>query len=141
MKDSIKLIFAVFVLGFVGLLFPLLEEINFQFNGVVCNYSSDSIWLTVTESGVMQAYMLNPHSCTHPLSQDAEAIWGRDCSSDPCQYQAWKLGAGIFEVSDDRSSSSGFRLRIWGLGAGSRWHITWEWPRPDLSEIRYSLVR
>ena len=125
------------VLGLIALYFLARQEMTISRNGGVCNYSSVSIWLTVTESGRQRAYSLPSGSCTNLHAQDAEAIWGRTCDTDPCTYQAWKVGAGRFDVYNDAGSI----LRIKGWGVGSRWHITRDWPKPDLSSISYSLIR
>jgi hypothetical protein len=109
----------IFFLGLFALGFLILDEfeIELPLNSVACNYSSTEIWLTVTESGFKKANSLPPGDCTSLLTQDAEAIWGQDCSTDPCGYQAWKVGAGRFEVYDDADSPTGFVLRIKGWGA------------------------
>lgn len=142
-KLSTRLFTITLFLVFFGLGFYILEESETEvsINGVVCNHSSTGVWLAMSEGERQKAYSLAPGQCTDFFKQDAEAIWGRDCSMDPCEYQAWKLGAGRFAVEDDPTSPSKFVLRINGWGAGSSWHITEDWPRPKLSSISYSLVR
>jgi hypothetical protein len=140
-RRSTKLILvlaAVLVLGFI-----LLEEseIEVSINGVVCNHSSTGLWLAVSEGERTSTSSLAPGLCTNFFREDVEAIWGRDCDSDPCGYQAWKLGAGRFAVYNDGESPAGSVLRLRGWGAGSRWHITEDWPKPELSSIPYSLVK
>lgn len=122
-------------LGFCGL-----QAVILSLNGRVCNHSSIPVWLTLTESGRHKAYSLSPGQCTNLFKQDAEAIWGKDCHTTPCKYQAWKVSAGRFDVETGHSTS-GSVLLIKGWGARSRWHITREWPKPDLASIDYSLVR
>jgi hypothetical protein len=142
-KLSTKLVLVTILVAATGLGFFILEESETEvaINGVVCNHSSTDVWLAMSEGENQRAYSLAPGRCTNFFKQDAEAIWGRDCSSDPCHYQAWKLGAGRFAVYDDVDSASGFVLRIQGWGAGSSWHITEEWPKPEISSIDYSLVK
>jgi hypothetical protein len=142
-KLSTKLIIVTILVAVTGLGFFILEEseTEISINGVLCNRSSTSAWLAVSEGERHSVYSLSPGHCTDFFKQDAEAIWGRDCSTDPCSYQAWKLGAGRFEVVDDPNSPSDSVLRIKGWGAGSRWHITEDWPKPELSSIGYSLVK
>ena len=140
-KRFAVLLIVLIPLGTIALCFLTLHAITSSLNGGVCNDSSSSIWLTVTESSRQKAYELAPGHCTNTSTQDAEAIWGRDCNSGPCKYQAWKLGAGHFEVDNYAASSLDSILRIKGWGAGSRWHIASTWPRPDLSSIHYSLIR
>ena len=118
-----------------------LQTMKISLNGRVCNYSSVDIWLTVTESGRQKAFRLAAGQCTDGSAQDAEAIWGSDRSTDGCQYQAWKVRAGHYDVKEDGSSASRPVLRIHGWGAGGRWHITYEWPKPALASIQYSLVK
>ena len=141
-RHSTKLFTAILLLSIFVLSFLTILGIKISLNGRVCNHSSAEVWLTVTEEGSKKAYLLSPGRCTDVRTQDAEAIWGRDCSTKPCTYQAWKVGAGHFQLEKDSDprSGSGTVLRIKGWGAGSRWHITREWPRPDLSAIGYSLV-
>lgn len=110
-------------------------------NGIVCNHTSTDLWLAVTRRRNPRIYMLAPSRCTNFFTEDAEAIWGKKCAVDSCNYQAWKLGVGRFDVYDAAASPSGAILRIKGWGAGSSWHITEEWPKPDLSSISYSLVK
>jgi hypothetical protein len=141
MKHSMKLLLAAIPLGFLALCFLAAEALIIFHNGGVCNYSSIDIWLTVTESSGRKAYPLRPGSCSDADTQDVEAIWGRDCNTDPCGYQAWKLGAGRFEVYDDGESPAGFVLQVRGWGVGSRWRIAPAWPKPELSTLGYSLMR
>jgi hypothetical protein len=140
---STKLILVTVLVAVAGLGFIILEESETEvsINGVVCNYSSTSVWLAMSEGERTGTYSLAPGQCTNFFRQDAEAIWGRDCSTDPCSYRAWKLGAGRFTLYNDGGSSEGAVLRIRGWGAGSSWHITGDWPKPDLSSIDYSLVK
>ena len=142
-KLSTKLILVTVLVAFTGLGFFMLEESEAQvsINGVLCNHSSTDVWLALTEGERTGAYSLAPGQCTNFFRQDAEAIWGRTCSTDPCSYQAWKLGAGHYSVYNDAPSASGLVLRIEGWGAGSRWHVTEDWPKPELSSIGYSLVK
>ena len=118
-----------------------MQNLKISLNGRVCNHSSTEIWLTVTEAGRQRASPLAPGECTDTSTQDAEAIWGSNCRVDPCRYQAWKVGAGRYEIRDYENSSAGTVLRIHGWGAGSSWHITREWPRPEHSSLHYSLVK
>jgi hypothetical protein len=138
---SPKLIILTILIAFTGLGFFILEEseTNVSINGVVCNHSSTAIWLEVSEGERHSSDLLAPGQCTNFFTQDAEAIWGRDCSTDPCRYQAWKVGAGRFAVYNDVDSAPGVVLRIKGWGAGSRWHVTGDWPKLELSSIQYSL--
>ena len=140
---SKKLIILTLLIAFTGLGFFILEESETEvsINGIVCNQSSTGIWLEVSEGEEHSSDLLAPGQCTNFFAQDAEAIWGSDCSADPCQYQAWKVSAGRFTVYDDVDSASGVVLRIKGWGAGSRWHITDDWPKPVLSSLTYSLRR
>lgn len=142
-KHWMKLLFTVALMGLMGLGVLIVEEgdVEVSINGVVCNHSSTGVWLSVSEGERQTTYSLAPNHCTDFFKQDAEAIWGNDCSADSCHYQAWKVSAGRFDVEDDRQSPTGSVLRIRGWGAGSRWHITWEWPKPELSSINYSLVK
>jgi hypothetical protein len=142
-KLSTKLIFITLLVAVTGLGFFILEESETQvsINGVVCNHSSTKLWLALTEGERTGTFLLAPDQCTDFFKQDAEAIWASDCSTDPCQYQAWKLGAGRFTVYNDAESASASVLRIRGWGAGSRWHVTEDWPKPELSSLTYSLVR
>jgi hypothetical protein len=142
-KLSTKLILVTVLVLVTGLGFIILEEseIEVSINGVVCNHSSTGVWLTMSEGERTSTYSLAPGQCTNFFGQDVEAIWGKDCSTDSCRYQAWKLGAGRFTVYNDAESPAGSVLRISGWGAGSRWHITEDWPKPDLSSIGYSLVK
>jgi hypothetical protein len=142
-KLSTKLILITVLVAITGLGFFILEESETEvsINGVLCNHSSTDVWLALTEGERTGAFSLAPGQCTNFFQQDAEAIWGRDCSTDPCSYQAWKLGAGRFAVYDSAESDSGLVLRIRGWGAGSRWHVTEDWPKPELSSIGYSLVK
>jgi len=121
----------------------ILEEIEVEIsiNGVVCNHTSTNLWLALTRRSRPRTHVLAPGHCTNFFTEDAEAIWGKECVADSCKYQAWKLGAGRFDVYEAAGSPSGMVLRIKGLGAGSSWHITEEWPKPDLSSISYSLVK
>lgn len=140
---SAKLILVTILVAVTGFAFFILEESEAEvsINGVVCNHSSIDVWLTMSEGERTGTYPLAPNACTKFFRQDAEAIWGRDCSTNPCQYQAWKLGAGRFEIYDDADSAPGIVLRIKGWGAGSRWHVTEHWPKPELSSIDYSLAK
>jgi hypothetical protein len=142
-KHSTRLIIATILVAFLSLGFIILEEgeTEVSINGVVCNHSSADLWLAVTEVENPENYMLESGDCTNFFKQDAEAIWGKECIRASCTYQAWKLGAGRFDVYEDANSSSSVVLRIEGWGAGSRWHITRDWPKPKLSAIDYSLVR
>jgi hypothetical protein len=142
-KLSTKLIIIAILVATTGLGFFILEEseIELSINGVLCNRSSIRVWLAMSEGERTSTYALAPGQCTNFFTQDVEAIWGRDCSTGPCSYQAWKLKAGHFEVKHDPDSSSGSVLRIQGWGIGSRWQITEDWPKPDLSSMRYSLVK
>ena len=128
-------------LGLIPLGLLTIQAMTASLNGGVCNDSSSNLWLTVTESNRQKAYSLPPGQCTNVFTQDVEAIWGRDCSMDPCKYQAWKLGAGHFNVDDDGTAPLGSILLIRGRGVGSRWRIAPTWPRPDLASIPYSLHR
>ena len=140
---STKLILITVLVAVTGLGFFMLEEseTEISINGVVCNRSSTGLWLALTEGERTGTFLLAPDQCTDFFKQDAEAIWASDCSTDPCQYQAWKLGAGRFVVYDEATSGSDMVLRIKGWGAGSRWHVTEDWPKPELSSLTYSLVR
>ena len=142
-KLSTKLILITALVAVTGLGFFILEESETEvsINGVVCNQSSSDIWLAMSEGERTGVSALAPGACTDFFSQDVEAIWGRDCSTDPCSYQAWKLRVGRFSVYDDTASAAGPILRIRGWGAGSRWQITEDWPKPELASIRYSLVK
>jgi hypothetical protein len=142
-KLSRKLILVTILVAVTSLGFFILEEseVNVSINGVVCNHSSTNIWLALSKGESTGTYSLAPDQCTNIFRQDVEAIWGKDCSTDSCRYQAWKLGAGRFIVSNDTESVTGSVLRISGWGAGSRWHITEDWPKPDISSIEYSLVK
>jgi hypothetical protein len=129
---------AVLVLAYI-----ILEEIEVEvsINGVVCNHSSADVWLAVSKGEGTRTSSLAPGQCTDFFSEDVEAIWGRECSTDACDYQAWKLGAGRFVAYDEAESPSDAVLRITGWGVGSGWHITSNWPKPELSSIGYSLVK
>jgi hypothetical protein len=142
-KLSTKLIFITILVAITGVGFLILEEseVNVSINGVVCNHSSTDVWLALSKGESTGTYSLAPDQCTNIFRQDVEAIWGKDCSTDSCRYQAWKLGAGRFTVYDDAESPAGSVLRISGWGAGSSWHITEDWPKPELSSIDYSLVK
>jgi hypothetical protein len=142
-KLSGKLILVTILVAITSLGFFILEEseVHVSINGVVCNHSSTDVWLALSKGENTDAYSLAPNHCTNIFRQDVEAIWGKDCSTDPCHYQAWKLGAGRFTVSNNAASSTEVVLRISGWGAGSSWHITEDWPKPDLSAIGYSLVK
>lgn len=141
MKHFTKLLWMVLPLVLITLAFFTIEAMTASLNGGVCNTSSNNIWLTVTESSRQKAYSLPPGHCTNVFTQDAEAIWGKDCNVDPCRYQAWKLSAGHFKVDNYGNSSLGSILLIRGWGVGSRWRIAPTWPRPDLSSVTYSLTR
>jgi hypothetical protein len=140
MKRSKLPVITIFFLGFLALGVLISDELDLSLsiNGRVCNHSSLPVWLTLTESSQKKAYLLPPGQCTHFFNQDAEAVWGKDCKTSPCQYQAWKVSAGRFDLQNGQSSSV---LRIKGWGALSRWHISGDWPRPDLAWMDYSLVR
>ncbi len=140
---STKLILVTVLVAVTGLGFFILEESETEvsINGVVCNHSSTSVWLAMSEGERTGTYSLPPGQCTNFFRQDVEAIWGKDCSTDPCSYQAWKLRVGRFTVYDDTESSAGSVLRIEGWGAGSRWQITEDWPKPELSSMNYLLVK
>ncbi|HJR80275.1 MAG TPA: hypothetical protein VJ821_09395 [Anaerolineales bacterium] len=142
-KLSRKLILVTILVAVTSLGFFILEEseVEVSINGVVCNHSSTGVWLALSKGESTGTYALAPDQCTNIFRQDVEAIWGKDCSADSCQYQAWKLGAGRFTVYNNAESPAGSVLRISGWGAGSRWHITEDWPKPDLSSIEYSLVK
>lgn len=142
-KLSTKLIVITILLAFLGAGFIFLEESETEvsINGVVCNHSSTSIWLAMSTGERTGTYSLAPGACTDFLTQDAEAIWGSDCSAGPCEYQAWKLRIGRYSVYEETGSPAGTVLRIRGWGIGSQWHITGDWPKPDLSSIAYSLVK
>lgn len=138
-----KLILITILVAATGLGFFILEEseVEISINGVVCNHSSNDIWLVRSEGERTRTVSLASNQCTNFFREDVEAIWGRDCSVDPCSYQAWKLKAGRFTVYDEAQSQNGSVLRIRGWGAGSSWHITEDWPKPDLSSINYSLIK
>ncbi|HLO33285.1 MAG TPA: hypothetical protein VK249_29325 [Anaerolineales bacterium] len=138
---NMKYFTALLGLGLMALCILTMKVTAIFLNGGVCSYSSDRVWLTVTESSRQKTYSLAPGHCTNVFKQDAEAIWGRDCSTDTCKYQAWKVGAGRFELEENQHSPLGAVLRIKGWGAGSRWRIAPTWPRPDISTIRYGLIR
>lgn len=142
-KLSCMLTIVTILLGYMGSSFltRVKGEVKIAIRGVVCNYSSIDIWLTVTESRKLKPYTLHPGYCTDVRRQDVEAIWGRTCNTDACEYQAWKLGIGRYRVFDDGDTLLGSILRIKGWGAGSGWHITGGWPKPDLLTINYSLVK
>jgi hypothetical protein len=142
-KLSTKLILITILVAVAGLGFLILEEseVNVSINGVACNYSSSDVWLAMSLGERTATYSLTPGQCTNMFRQDVEAIWGKDCSMDPCIYQAWKLGAGRFAIYNEAESAAGSMLRIRGWGAGSSWHITEDWPKPKLSYIHYSLVK
>ena len=142
-KLSKKLILITVLVAIAGIGFIILEESETEvsINGVVCNHSSTEIWLATSEGERTGTSSLDPGQCTNFFTQDVEAIWGRDCSTDPCSYQAWKLRLGRFTVYDEPESDSGSVLRIRGWGAGSSWHITEDWPKPALSSIDYILVK
>jgi hypothetical protein len=141
MKRFIRLLLVIIPLALIPLGFLTMQAMTVSLNGGVCNDSSHKIWLTLTESGRQKAYSLPSGHCTNVFTQDAEAIWGRDCSMDPCKYRAWKVGAGHFEVDDYGVSSLGSILLIRGWGVGSHWRIAPTWPRPELASITYSLTR
>ena len=142
-KLSTRLILVTVLVAITGLGFFILEESETEvsINGVLCNQSSTGVWLTTSEGKRTDTSSLAPGQCTDFFKQDAEAVWGSDCSTDTCQYQAWKLGAGRFTVYNDGESSAGAVLRIKGWGAGSRWHVTEDWPKPEFSSLDYSLVK
>jgi hypothetical protein len=117
-----------------------LQAIGILLHGEVCNYSSTNVWLTVSEAGMQTPSLLAPGECTNFLTQDAEAIWGNDCRTEPCRPQAWKVSAGRFRVYDDGPPTQTV-LRIDGWGAGSRWRVSEDWTKPNLSSINYSLTR
>lgn len=140
-KLSTRLMLITLLVAVTGLGFFILEESETEvsINGVLCNYSSTGVWLTTSEGERTGTSSLAPGRCTDFFKQDTEAIWGSDCSTGPCSYQAWKLGAGRFTIYDE--SGSGSVLRIKGWGAGSRWQVTEDWPKPELSSLDYSLVK
>lgn len=143
-KRSTDLFVMLIVTGALGLMVLglfVIQTMKLSFNGVVCNHSSTDIWITVTEARRQRTNALAPGGCTNVTRQDVEAIWGKDCHTGSCTYQAWKVSAGRFDIEDGENALSGFTLRIKGWGAGSRWQITRDWPKPDLSSISYSLVR
>ena len=140
-KRFIRLLMIMIPLGSITIGILMIPAMTASLNGGVCNTSSNNIWLTVTESNRQKAYSLPSGHCTNVFTQDAEALWGRDCDTDPCKYQAWKLGAGHFEVDNYGASSLGSILLIRGWRAGSRWRIAPTWPRPDLASVTYSLTR
>src|SRR5215208_6635718 len=127
-KRSKDLFMTLIGLGLMALCLLMIKAVAVSLNGGVCNSSSGNIWLTVTESNRQKAYSLAPGRCTNILTQDAEAIWGRDCRTDPCKYQAWKVSAGRFDVEADGNSRLSSVLRIKGWGADSHWHIAQTWP-------------
>ena len=141
MKRFIRLLVVIIPMGLIAFSFLTMQAMTASLNGGVCNHSSHTVWLTLTESRRQKAYSLSPGDCTNVFTQDAEAIWGRVCNTDACRYQAWKVGAGHFEVDDHGGSSVGSILVIRGWGAGSRWRMAPTWPRPDLTSITYSLTR
>lgn len=126
--------------GLIALSVLALLGLGILLHGGVCNYSTTDIWLTVSHSDRQSVAPLGPGQCTNVLVLDADVIWGSDCSRGPCRYQAWKVGAGRFDVYNDGSSEVSPVLRIDGWGAGSKWGISEEWPKPDLVAINYSLV-
>jgi hypothetical protein len=128
-------------LGLVALSVLALLGLGILLHGGVCNYSTTDIWLTVSRSERQSVVPLGAGQCTNVLLLDADAIWGSDCSRGPCHYQAWKVGAGRFDVYDDGSSEVSPVLRIDGWGAGSQWRISEDWPKPNLAEVDYSLVK
>ena len=128
------------MLGLVALSVLALLGLGILLHGGVCNYSTTDIWLTVSQAERQSVAPLSPGQCTNLLVVDADVIWGSDCSRGACRYQAWKVGAGRFDVYNDSSSEVSPVLRIDGWGAGSQWRISDEWPKPDLSAINYSLV-
>ena len=140
-KRFIRLLMVMIPLSLIPLGVLAIPAMTASMNGGVCNDSSSNIWLTITESNRQKAYSLPAGHCTNVFTQDAEAIWGRDCTTDPCKYQAWKLGAGHFVVDNYGASSLGPILLIRGWGAGSRWRIASTWPRPALASLTYSLIR
>jgi hypothetical protein len=142
-KLSNKLILITILVAVLGLGFIVLEESETEvsINGVACNNSSTAIWLATSEGERTGITLLDPGQCTDFFRQDVEAIWGRDCSTAPCSYEAWKLGAGRFVVYDEATSGSDMVLRIKGWGAGSRWHVTEDWPKPEISSVNYSLIK
>jgi hypothetical protein len=144
-KHFTILLIATIGLSFLSLGLIILEkkDIKVSINGMVCNHSSTDLSLAVTKGKghKVKIYMLAPGRCTNFFKEDVEGIWGKECTADPCKYQAWKLGVGLFDVYEAADSHSGVVLRIRGLGVGSSWHITRDWIKPDLSTINYSLVR
>ena len=140
-KRSTKLLVGIIPLSLIVLSFFVMQSITVLLNGKVCNHSSNRIWLTMTESGRKKASLLSAGQCTNGFKQDAEAIWGKACSSGPCKFQAWKVAAGHFDIETSEASYSNSVLRIKGWGVGSRWHIAPNWPGPDLSMINYTLIR
>lgn len=142
-KLSTKLMLVTILVALTALGFFILEEsqADVSINGVVCNHSPTGVWLAMSEGERTSTYSLAPGRCTNFFRQDAEAIWGKDCSTDPCHYQAWKLRAGRFALYDEGDSASGVVLRIKGWGAGSHWQITEDWPKPELTAVNYLLIR
>jgi hypothetical protein len=140
-KGSADLRIGLMVLGWITLSLLVLQGLEIMLHGAICNYSTKDIWLTVSGSGRQRVSSLGPGQCTDLFTQDADAIWGNDCTENPCRYQAWKVGAGRFDVRDDERSTIAPVLRIDGWGAGSRWRISEDWPRPNLDSVNYSLVR
>src|SRR5688572_13167114 len=119
-KLSRKLIIVTILVAITSLGFFILEEseVNVSINGVVCNHSSTDVWLALSKGESTDTYSLAPDQCTSIFSQDVEAIWGKDCSTDSCRYQAWKLGAGRFTIYNDAEAPAGSVLHISGWGAG-----------------------
>lgn len=140
-KHSTDLRSGLIALGVVSLSVLALLGLGTLLHGGVCNYSTMDIWLTVSHSDRQSVVPLGPGQCTNVLVLDADAIWGSDCSSGSCHYQAWKVGAGRFDVYNDGSSTMTPVVRIDGWGAGSQWHISEDWPKPDLDSVNYSLVK
>jgi len=112
--------------------------------GVIWNRSSVTIWLTVEENGQWRVRSLAPGACSNPVSQDVEALWGRQCNTrGQCWYQTWKLGDGFFWVSNNVISPipPGRILKINGGGRNSGWSRDPNWPKPSLNAIQYELRR
>jgi hypothetical protein len=112
--------------------------------GVICNRSSVTIWLTVEENKQWTVRSLAPGACSNPVTQDVEALWGRQCNtSGQCWYQTWKLGDGGFWVTNYLISPipPGRILKINGAGVNSGWSRDSNWPAPSLNSIGYGITR
>lgn len=126
--------------------------------GVICNWSSRTIWVTVEEnansrSSYWAAKSMNPGNCSSAINQDVEGLWGRQCDTrGNCSYQLWKLGDGFFWINDAFISPipPGKWLRVNGAGVGAGWTDpnpsgpSWSDfrnTRPSLGNIQYTLTR